>query len=258
MNYILNKTQPIQIEGEQILTNEQVLKAIDFANDALISLDKQTREFEINIFEVMGMRNLSGVVGEYFGKSLQKFSDNNLFSNLHQDGYPDLLLTNTSEKFKYFSSLYTEKNGKKYPKEKMLFSPYKYGGLEVKATCGDTPPASQVPKPLVGEQRIDLLKSFNWKAHHRDTNNLIGVLWDFIEEVPQIVAVFYSNELTQDDWGEIVKPKEGGGRTTSVSIMKRVGVEKMCQNWVAVINDPKYINFLSKKEWIGYDVSVPE
>ena len=147
LKYIINNKHSVKIDNKVIITNSQILQAIEFSNEALISLDKQTKEFEINIFEIMGMRNLSGVVGEYFGKSLQKFSNQNLQSNLHQDGYPDLLLTNSDDKLAYYHTLYTVENGKKYPKEKALFSPYKFGGIEVKATCGTTPPASQVPKP---------------------------------------------------------------------------------------------------------------
>lgn len=55
------------------------------------------------------MRNLSGMVGEYFAKSVQKNSQEALHSNLHQDGYPDLLLTNTEERLLYYYSLFTEK-----------------------------------------------------------------------------------------------------------------------------------------------------
>lgn len=227
---------------------------MNFANDALCSLDEQTRAFDINIFETMGMRNLSGIVGEYLVKSLQRFSHGNLHSNLHQDGYPDLLLVNTPNRKKYFETLYTIANEKKYPRDKSLFSPYLYGGIEVKATCGSTPPASRIPKPLIGEQRIDLVTSFDWKAHHRKTNNLIGIFWDFINEVPTIVAAFYRNDLTVNDWGKIVQPKNGGGRTTSVSIMNSGGISKMCEGWIAVINNEKYISALSKNKWIGYRV----
>lgn len=46
--------------------------------------------FDINIFEALGMRNLSGLVGEYFVKSVQRFSADALCLNLHQDCYPDL------------------------------------------------------------------------------------------------------------------------------------------------------------------------
>lgn len=59
------------------------------------------------------------------------------------------------------------------------------------------------------------------------TSNLIGLIWDFDDNhVPRIVSIFFGNELTENDWGKIIKPKEGGGRTTSVSIMPRVGVKK--------------------------------
>lgn len=158
----------------------------------------------------------------------------------------------------YFSSLYTVADGKKYPKDKAFFSPYKYGGIEVKATCGNTPPAKKKPKPLIGEQRIALINSFDWKAHHRSTNNLIGILWDFYNEVPTIVAAFYRNDLTVDDWGKIIQPREDRGRTTSVSIMNANGIKKMCGGWLAVIDDEKYISALSKSKWIGFDVKTGE
>ena len=83
LKYIIINKHSVKIDNKVIITNSQILQAIEFSNEALISLDKQTKEFEINIFEIMGMRNLSGVVGEYFGKSLQKFSNQNLQSNLH-------------------------------------------------------------------------------------------------------------------------------------------------------------------------------
>lgn len=246
-DYIVRPENRVFINDELILTNQQIVDSMNFANEALRSLDQQAKTFDINIFEALGMRNLSGIVGEYFGKSVQRKSNGTLHSNLHQDGYPDLLLINTPERKDYFDTLYTVTNGKKYPKDKSLFSPYKYGGIEIKATCGSTPPASKTPKPLIGEQRIDLVNSFDWKAHHRETNNLVGILWDFLDEIPTIVAAFYRNDLTVDDWGKIVQPKEGGGRTTSVSIMNREGISKMCSGWIAVIDDEKYIAALAKR-----------
>jgi len=98
----------------------------------------------------------------------------------------------------------------------------------------------------MGDTRIEVMKSYDWKAHHRETNNLIGILWDFENTIPQIVAVFFGNNLTDNDWGKIVQPKEGGGRTTSVSIMSRQGVKKMYKNWIMIKNDDRYINFVNK------------
>ena len=254
--YIINDGHQITINNETILSHEDLIESINFCNNAIRTLDEQTKQFDINIFEVLGMRNLSGMVGEYFGKSVQRYSHNRLHSNLHQDGYPDLLLTNTEERLSYFISLYTEINGKRYPKDKALFSPFKYGGIEIKATCGSTPSASKVPKPLIGEKRIQKVNSFDWKAHHRETNNLLSIFWDFIDEVPTVAGCFYRNDLVIDDWGKIVQPSEGGGRTTSVSIMNKEGIKKMCDGWLAVIDLPEYIEAFSKKKWIGYKVKA--
>jgi hypothetical protein len=72
--------------------------------------------------------------------------------------------------------------------------------------------------------------------------------------LPTYVAAFYQDSLKIEDWGDIVQPRDGGGRTTSVSIMNSCGVKKMCRNWVAVLNDEAYIELLSKQKWIGYRV----
>lgn len=252
--YILNENANIQYDGIEVLSVGDVAQAMEYANEALRELNDSTKRFDINVFETLGMRNLSGLIGEYFAKSVVKYSNGRLVSNLHQDGYPDLLLVNTPTKKEYFKTLFTEKNGRKYPIDKEHFSPFKYGGIEIKATCGDTPSALKVSKPLIGESRVDLINSFKWKSHHRETNNLLAVLWDFVDGLPTFVASFYQDSLTEDDWSEIISPHEGGGRTTSVSIMNTTGVKKMCNNWLAVINDKAYIDLLAKKKWIGYKV----
>lgn len=254
MKYVLNPRSRITYNGVQVLTPQEVVDAINFSNEALLKLNETTQEFDINIFETLGLRNLSGLVGEYFARSVMMFSKGKLQSNLHQDGYPDLCLTDTKQKKEYFNSLYKEENGKRYPLSKEVFSNYKFGGIEIKATCGSTPSATKTPKPLVGEQRVSLTEKFDWKAHHRETNHLLAVLWDFIDGNPIIVAAFYQDNLTEEDWGELQKPKDDGGRTTSVSVMKSKGIKKMCQGWVAVLDDPQYIDLLSKKKWIGYEV----
>ena len=254
--YIQNGNLTVSYQGTTILSTQDVVDAMNYANTALKELSDTTMRFDINIFETLGMRNLSGMIGEYFARSVMKISNGKLESNLHQDGYPDLLLVDTPQKKTYFDSLYTEINGKRYPIDKEHFSPFLYGGIEVKATCGSTPSAAIVPKPLIGEQRVSLINSFDWKSHHRTTNHLLAVLWDFIDGLPTYVAAFYQDNLVVEDWGEIVQPREGGGRTTSVSIMNSRGIKKMCNNWVAVLNDNEYIDLLAKRKWIGYRVDT--
>ena len=200
----------------------------------------------IDIFSILGMRNLSAFIGEIFARSLEKVSYRMLKSNPHQDGYPDLLLMDQAG-----IDMYNNISLQQGLQDKAPFSPFPNGGIEIKATCGSVPTPKEchkkgLEKPSIGCQRIDILKSYDWKAHHQETNNLLGLLWDFINGKPMLVAVFFGNNLTDADWGDIVQPRAGGGRTTSVSIMKRKGVKKMYNNWVMVFNDRRYIDFLNK------------
>lgn len=199
--------------------------------------------FDVDVFGILGMRNLSAFVGELFAASIIKHSDGLFLKNPHQDGYPDLLAMNKEGK-RLWAQLQPRL------REKQPFSPFANGGIEVKATCGSVPTPAQsikknVIKPDIGDQRISVLRGYDWKAHHRDTNNLLGILWDFIDGVPRIVAVFFSNTLTTNDWGVIIQPKAGGGRTTSVSIMPRTGVRKMYDGTLFVLNDARYKTFLN-------------
>ncbi len=213
--------------------------------DAHNIIESITRNVPINIFSILGMRNLSAFIGEIFARSLAKESDGRFIGNPHQDGYPDLLLMN-DDGVRAYESIRAAAG----LRDKSPFSPFPNGGLEIKATCGSVPPPAKcaklgIEKPDIGDTRISLLNGYDWKAHHRETNNLIGILWDFYEGTPHIMAIFFGNNLTENDWGKIVQPKEGGGRTTSVSIMSRDGVNKMYKNWIAVKNDPRYIDFLN-------------
>lgn len=255
--YIVNPDSVIDYKGTEIMSAEDVVEAMNYANEALFMLDSMSKQFDINLFQTLGMRNLSSTVGEYFVKSVEKFANQKLVSNPHQDGYPDLLLNDTLRKQQHFNSLFVQNNNRRYPINKESFSNYEFGGIEIKATCGSTPPANldkNIVKPLIGEQRVKMITQFDWKSHHRQTNHLIGVVWDFIDGVPTFVGAFFQNELDESDWGQIVKPTEGGGRTTSVSIMNSKGVKKMCRNWIAIINDSNYIDLFSRQKWIGYRV----
>lgn len=201
-------------------------------------------DFEVNIFEILGMRNLSAFIGELFAAALSKTTNGFLLKNPHQDGYPDLLVMD-----EHGQAIWKNLEGRL--REKQPFSPFANGGLEIKATCGSLPTPAYftkkgLVKPEIGDQRIEYMRGYDWKAHHRDTNNLVGLLWDFMNGLPRITAVFFSSNLSAADWGAIVQPKDGGGRTTSVSIMPRSGVKKMYEGIVWVIGDNRYINFLNK------------
>jgi len=196
------------------------------------------------VFAILGMRNLSAFIGEVFASSLALKAEGLFKANPHQDGYPDLLLMDDAG-IQYWDKFSTRL------RDKAPFSPFPNGGIEIKATCGSLPTPAQcrrlgVEKPDIGDQRISMLRGYDWKAHHRETNNLIGIIWDFLNGVPRIIAIFYSTSLTTADWGNIVQPREGGGRTTSVSIMNRVGVKKMYTGTILVLDDARYLRFLNR------------
>ena len=200
---------------------------------------------DLEVATILGLRNLSAFVGELFAAALRKASDGLLAANPHLDGYPDLLLMDA-----YGREVWREL-GERLD-EKTPFSPFAGGGIEVKATCGSVPtPAAcrrrGIERPLIGDTRIDCLLRYDWKSHHRDTNNLVGLLWDFVESRPRVAAVFYASNLAEDDWGEIVQPRAGGGRTTSVSIMTRSGIRKMYEGWLCVLSTGGYREFLNDR-----------
>lgn len=200
---------------------------------------------DLDISETLGLRSLSAFVGELFAAALAKASGKRLLLNPHQDGYPDLLLMDTEGQANW-SRLADRLN------EKAPFSPFASGGMEVKATCGSVPSPAicrrrGIARPDIGDSRIECSTGYDWKAHHRETNNLVGLLWDFVAERPRIAALFYASDLVEGDWGEIVQPKRDGGRTTSVSIMAKSGIRKMYEGWLCVLSEGGYKEFLNAR-----------
>lgn len=218
-----------------------ITKAINVTHELIDDL----YAVDLDVAAILGLRNLSAFIGELVAAGIYKTADGQFKPNPHQDGYPDLLLMD-----EYGCAQWDRLKGRMG--EKSPFSPFRGGGIEVKATCGSVPSPekclkSGIDRPYMGDTRINALLDYDWKAHHQETNNLIGILWDFIDRRPRIVAVFYSGNLDPDDWGKIVQPRTGGGRTTSVSIMKRKGVYKMYQGWICVLKTGGYSRFLNKR-----------
>ena len=228
MTYLINSKANTKFMSG--LGNEETIDVLIFEkalHDVHNVVDTITKDIPVDIFSILGMRNLSAFIGELFAKSLARQSKNRFIGNPHQDGYPDLLLMD-----KHGIELYEKIRARGGMRDKSPFSPFKNGGIEIKATCGSVPTPIQcaklgIEKPGIGDTRIAVMRGYDWKAHHRETNNLVGILWDFLDGVPHIVAIFFGNTLTENDWGKIVQPKEGGGRTTSVSIMPRSGVNNV-------------------------------
>lgn len=243
-DYIVRSSSSIVVDrpgASARVSMSLLIGAINAAHDLIDELYATN----LDIARTLGMRNLSAFVGELVAAAVVNGADGLFRANPHQDGYPDLLLMDQTGK-KEWNRLHERLN------EKSPFSPFAGGGIEIKATCGSVPSpkvcvSRGMSRPDLGDTRIGLLSGYDWKAHHRDTNNLAGILWDFIGGRPRIVALFYCSNLTTNDWGRIVQPRAGGGRTTSVSIMEKSGIKKMYEGWLCVLASGGYVEFLNRR-----------
>lgn len=225
-------------DGTKILLNSNdVLEAVNITNEKMRMLKKITEEDAINIFDAIDFRMLSGMLGEALITIICRHSDM-LVKNPHIDGYPDLLDVSSPEKLSFYQLPHSNDS----PRDR--FRNYIHGGIEIKNTFG-----VKVNKQILqkGQTRINKInKKLDWKAHHENTNYLLGLYSDFIDNTPQIVAAFYSNELSSDDWKKKQNPKEGS-TMTSFSTIDNSGWLKMSGNLIVCINNQEYLNFFEAK-----------
>lgn len=196
-----------------VMTARDVEQAVHRTNSFFREVKDLEHVESVDLLKCMGLKNLSGAIGECFTRILTKIVPD-ICANPHPDGYPDILVLDEVGRGHHDSE--TERV------QKTQYSPFPTGGFEVKATCGDKGPRGST---LFYERRNST--RLTWKAHHRQTNYLLGLHWDFIENYPTIVAVYYADDLVTEDWGPVVTPKENGSRTTSVSTMRSSGIRKM-------------------------------
>ena len=227
MNYRIVDHSPIKLSNLSIPIEDLQL-AIGNTNDRYVEIYKKTGYLGLNFFSILDFRVLSGLIGESF--SVELCSINSGFvKNPYIDGYPDLLQNSTPIMKRYFSSC-----------QNSDFIKYKYGGLEVKNTFGTKKANSFL---LIGDQRINYInKKLDWKAHHRETNYLVALLSDYVEGLPKIVALFYSDSLKREDWAAIPKPKTGSAMT-SFSAINSSGFAKLKEGLKICLDKPEYLNY---------------
>jgi len=243
-DYFVRDVKSITLKRADQLIEISAMVLTD-ALDLAHGLIDQLYDVEMDIASMLGPRNLSAFIGELFAAAVNTVGAGLFRKNPHQDGYPDLLYMDDAGLVAW-NALKGRRN------EKSPFSPFATGGIEVKATCGSVPTPKICVKrgfdrPDLGDSRIGCMTGYDWKAHHRETNNLAGIIWDFIDRRPRIAALMYSSNLGTVDWGDIVHPKAGGGRTTSVSIMSQSGIRKMYGGWLCVLKHGKYAEFLNRR-----------
>ena len=190
------------------IDSAKLVLAIKECNEGLAS-------FPPHIWSSIALKFSGAVIGEFFAASIANTCG--AFRNTVEQGYPDVLPKDAENA--------TEVELRHYPT-----------GLELKGTCGNIPTGKLVK---AGLSRVNSLSSINWKAHHREVENLLAFVWDFYPlkdsiNTPCITAAFYCANLCEEDWGAI---SGLSGRSTKLSNMAKDGRDKMASGLVCILDD---------------------
>lgn len=222
----------IVIQGGPSIPVSVIHRACTNANEVFRKL-RECQSASVDIFEIIDFRMLSGLVGEVaIGMIAQESGC--LMRNPNIDGYPDLICADTpARRGEIAHALESQPS---------YFVKYPHGGIELKNTFGVK--ASGKPELLPGMTRIDSInRRLEWKAHHQRTNHLLGLLSDFVDGCPQIVAAMYCDSLEECDWSAKHQPKPGSAMT-SFTVLQSSGFAKMRDRVIFHRNDESYRTFL--------------
>ena len=181
--------------------------------------------FPFALYQSIDLKTLSSIVGAVFVESLA--ARVKALVNPIEKGHPDIIPLS--------GGTATEARLRNYPQ-----------GLEVKVTVGNVRQGSALKS---GQPRINALSSLTWQAHHQEVESLMGLVVDFAgatqgnQRFPQIAGVFFTDDLTADDWGEISGTT---GRNTKVTGMRASGKTKMGNGWVLLLNEEAYLTKYAK------------
>lgn len=241
----------IVIRNISLTSSNLISTAID-TNSYIRNLISIFNDINFDIFTSLGQRNISGFIGEIF-KNILANNYPDLCPNPHPDGRPDILALDTPDAIKHYAKCFSEVNGRNIP-VKDMFTPFKYGGLEVKCTIGSSSKYQTLQfisdhnhAFSLYDSRVGYIDGINWWAHHSSSSNLLGLYYDYyapFNGTPQILAAFYS-ELTSDDWNAVSHGNPHNKKTSNTSLNKN-GVEKMKRQCMFSVSDTDYLNQLQR------------
>jgi len=211
MNYIINKQFNINVGFA--VNYDHIQKTILQTNEILSNLPS-------TLFNSIDYKTTSAMIGSIFCDTLALLT--NSIVNPIEKGHPDIIPSSAATA--------SEERLRNYP-----------DGLEIKCTVGNIITGANL---RAGQNRVNYINGITWQAHHQEVSTLMGLVWDFVDSgktffYPTITAVFYCNNLTPEDWGAVSGTT---GRNTKVSGMLTSGKRKMANGWIAVIDNPVYID----------------
>lgn len=215
VTYILRK--PFEIDVGFKVNAVQILEAIELTNSVLGDLPS-------SLYRSLDYKTTSAIIGSVFCDGLA--SKVECIVNPIEKGHPDLIPREGIN--------CSEEQLRKYPT-----------GLEIKTTVGNIEVGANL---RAGAPRVAKLEGMTWQAHHREVEELLGLIWDFVPSelafnYPAITGVFYANDLTENDWGKISGTT---GRNTKVTGLRASGKAKMGAGWVVLFENKQYLKTYSR------------
>lgn len=199
LSFKIIRRLPIRLIATEVALSSFV-KAAELVNERLRNANNPHFATTLDLFDIIDLRMLSGLMGEMFALELAKL-DSNLIKNPNIDGYPDLCDVSVEGSQNVFNNASSD-----------FFIDYPSGGLEVKNTFGVKKSGISIEPRK--ERKDKIQKTLVWKAHHRKTNRLVALHSDYIDRVPQIISAYFSDELLEEDWTVKQQPKEGSTMTS--------------------------------------------
>lgn len=212
MQYIVNEnlssSNLVYYEGKKKFRIDinKIIAAIESANADIGQQysDMNNGAYIAPLLRNIPLKNLSGAVGECFGEHLCMFLGN-IKKNPHEASAPDFIPIVPSSK-KWFTN----------PTQEY----YPYGGFDTKASY----------------TKDKKFTSANASSHHDQTSTVLVVQWTMSEHnVPEIIGVFYTNQLCKKDW-KLSKGKVGS-KTTNAASLTAKGMNKLRSGWIVIRDD---------------------
>ena len=190
-------------------------------NDAVVQTNTNLQNLPYTLYRSIDFKTTSAVIGSIFCDTLAANVKHGIVNPIEK-GHPDIIPVSGANA--------SEEELRNYPQ-----------GLEIKCTVGNIKKGAKLK---AGKARITKLEGITWQAHHREVNELLGLIWDFVNSeckfnFPVITGAFYSDTLIEDDWGKISGTT---GRNTKVTGMKISGKLKMGSGWIALIDRQEYLD----------------
>lgn len=148
-------------------------------------------------------KNRSGGIGECLGQAYCIVTGNGVKKNPHESGSPD-----------YFPMVEESMPWFKNPTKET----YIIGGFDCKGV----------------KTQNSNFNGAKASSHHTQTTSPLVVSWRYFGEIPQIIGVYYTNEMDEQDWKIGSIPQNNGSKPTSAARLLNTGIDKLRKGWMVL------------------------